>query len=36
MDLPIEGEELVARVEEEAGSLGAAELGEIKRVTVGL
>lgn len=32
MDLPIEGEELVARVKEEAGSLGAAELGEIKRV----
>jgi hypothetical protein len=34
VDLPIEGEELVARDEEDAGSLGAAELREIKGVTI--
>jgi hypothetical protein len=34
VDLAIEGEELVARDEEDAGFLGAAELGEIEGVTI--
>jgi hypothetical protein len=33
VDLPIEGEELIACDEKDAGPLGAAKLGEIEGVT---